>query len=116
MAADENDSRLLLSQELEAIRSKIVRGELVLFVGEQVSTLVTPENQSPSLDEWWQIVNHPSEASEAAEVEQVNTPVDPDGEVQLFNKETSTTQTETFFIIRSQIHCSLHRTLNLNII
>ena len=61
MAADENDSRLLLSQELEAIRSKIVRGELVLFVGEQVSTLVTPENQSPSLDEWWQIVNHSSE-------------------------------------------------------
>ena len=61
MAADENYSRLLLSQGLEAIRSKIVRGELVLFVGEQLSTLVTPENQSPSLDDWWQIVNHPSE-------------------------------------------------------
>ncbi|XP_044172268.1 uncharacterized protein LOC122956648 [Acropora millepora] len=61
MAADENDSRLLLSQELEAIRSKIVREELVLFVGEQLSTLATPENQSPSLDDWWQIVNHPSE-------------------------------------------------------
>ena len=27
-------------------------------------------------------------ASEAAEVEQVNKPVDPDGEVQLFNKQT----------------------------
>ena len=38
------------------------------------------------------------QASEAAEVEQVNTPVDPDGEVQLFNKETSTTQTETFLL------------------
>ena len=63
VAADENDSRLRLSQELEAIRSKIVRGELVLFVGEQVSTLVTPENQSPSLDEWWQIVNHPFEVN-----------------------------------------------------
>ena len=61
MAADENDFRLLLSQELEAIRSKIVRGELVLFVGEQLSTLVTPENQSPSLDDWWRIVNHPPE-------------------------------------------------------
>ena len=61
MAADENDSRLLLSQELEAIRSKIVREELVLFVGEELSTLVTPENQSPSLDDWWQIVTHPSE-------------------------------------------------------
>ncbi|XP_015774992.1 PREDICTED: uncharacterized protein LOC107353184 [Acropora digitifera] len=60
VAADENDSRLRLSQELEAIRSKIVRGELVLFVGEQLSTLVTPENQSPSLDDWWQIVTHPS--------------------------------------------------------
>ena len=61
MAADENDSRLLLSQELEATRSKIVREELVLFVGEQLSTFATPENQSPSLDDWWQIVNHPSE-------------------------------------------------------
>ncbi|XP_067026413.1 uncharacterized protein [Acropora muricata] len=61
MAADENDFRLLLSQELEAIRPKIVRGELVLFVGEQLSTLVTPENQSPSLDDWWRIVNHPPE-------------------------------------------------------
>ena len=55
------------------------------------------------------------QVSEAAEAEQVNTPVDPDGEVQLFNKQTSTTQIETI-TIRSQIHCSLHRTLNLNII
>ncbi|XP_044172563.1 uncharacterized protein LOC114963820 isoform X2 [Acropora millepora] len=61
MAADKKDPRLLLSKELEAIRSKIVREELVLFVGEQLSTLVTPENQIPSLDDWWQIVNHPSE-------------------------------------------------------
>ena len=53
------------------------------------------------------------QVSEAAEAEQVNTPVDPDGEVQLFNKQTSTAQIETI-IIRSQIHCSLHRTLNLN--
>ena len=63
VAADENDSRLRLSQELEAIRSKIVRGELVLFVGEQVSSLVTPENESPSLDDWWQIVTHPSKVN-----------------------------------------------------
>ena len=61
MAADKKDPRLLLSKELEAIRSKIVREELVLFVGEQLSTLITPENQSPSLDDWWQNVNHPSE-------------------------------------------------------
>ena len=58
MPSDGNDVRLLLSQELEAIRSKIVAEELVLFVGEQVSTLVTPENPSPSLDYWSQIVNH----------------------------------------------------------
>ncbi|XP_068731509.1 uncharacterized protein [Montipora capricornis] len=60
MPSDGNDVRLLLSQELEAIRSKIVAEELVLFVGEQVSTLVTPENPTPSLDDWpWsQIVNH----------------------------------------------------------
>ena len=38
------------------------------------------------------------QASEAAEVRQVNTPVDPDGEVQLFNKQTSTTQIETFLL------------------
>ena len=61
MAAHENDSRSRLSQELEAIRSKIVEEELVLFVGEQLSTLVTPENQNPSLDDWWQIVHHPCE-------------------------------------------------------
>ena len=36
--------------------------------------------------------------SEAAEAEQVNTPVDPDGEVQLFNKQTSTTQIETLLL------------------
>ena len=46
------------------------------------------------------------QVSEAAEAKQVNTLVDPDGEVQLCNKQTSTTQ----------IDCSLHRTLNLNII
>ena len=56
------------------------------------------------------------QVSEAAEAEQVNTPVDPDGEVQLFNKETSTTQRQTFFVTRSQILCSLHITLNLSII
>ena len=55
------------------------------------------------------------QVSEAVEAEQVNTPVDPDGEVQLFNEQTSTTQIETI-IIRSQIHCRVHRTLNLNII
>ena len=58
MAADETDVRLLLSQELQAIRSKIVAGNLVLFVGEQVSTLVTPDRLHPSLDDWWQVVNH----------------------------------------------------------
>lgn len=44
-----------------------------------------------------------------------NTPVDPDGEVQLFNEvQSSATQIEVKTITRSQIHCSLHRTLNLN--
>lgn len=38
MEKQKSDVRLLLSEELEAIRSKIVKGELVLFVGEQVST------------------------------------------------------------------------------
>lgn len=50
--------RLKLSTELETIRSKIANGTLVLFVGEQVSTLVSPDNPCPSLDDWWQIVNH----------------------------------------------------------
>lgn len=58
MAGSQTDVRLLLSQELQAIRSKIVSGELVLFVGEQVSALVTPDNQQPSLDDWWQVVKH----------------------------------------------------------
>lgn len=58
MAAGDTDVRLLLSQELQAIRSKIVAGNLVLFVGEQVSTLVTPDRPHPSLDDWWQVVNH----------------------------------------------------------
>ena len=61
MAADKKDPHFLLRQELQAIRSKICEGELVLFVGEQLSTLVTPKNEKPSLDDWWQIVNHPSE-------------------------------------------------------
>ena len=38
------------------------------------------------------------QASEAAEAEHRNTPVDSDGEVQLFNKPTSTTQIETRLI------------------
>lgn len=59
MATQKLDVRLLLSEELKAIRSKIVDGTLVLFVGEQVSTLVSPENPRPSLDDWWQVVNHP---------------------------------------------------------
>ncbi|XP_044174421.1 uncharacterized protein LOC122958076 [Acropora millepora] len=58
MAADKKDPHFLLRQELQAIRSKICEGELVLFVGEQLSTLVTPKNEKPSLDDWWQIVNH----------------------------------------------------------
>ena len=53
------DVRIKLSNSLEDIRSKIVEGSLVLFVGEQVSALVTPENPCPSLDDWWQIINHP---------------------------------------------------------
>jgi len=52
------DVRLLLSQELQDIRSKIVAGKLVLFVGEQVSTLVSPDKPRPSLDDWWRVVNH----------------------------------------------------------
>ena len=38
------------------------------------------------------------QASEAAEAEQVNKSVDPVGEVQLFNKQSSTTQIETFLL------------------
>ena len=38
------------------------------------------------------------QVSEAVEAEQVNTPVDPDGEVQLFNEQTSTTQIETLLL------------------
>ena len=58
MEKQESDVRLLLSEELEAIRSKIVKGELVLFVGEQVSTLVSTDKHDPSLDDWWQILNN----------------------------------------------------------
>lgn len=57
MATDQTDVRLLLSQELKDIRSKIEAGELVLFVGEQVSILVTSDKPRPSLDDWWQVVN-----------------------------------------------------------
>ena len=39
------------------------------------------------------------QVGEAAEAEQINTPVDPDGEVQLFNKQTSTTQIETLLLL-----------------
>lgn len=52
------DVRLKLSTQLETIRSKIAAGTLVLFVGEQASTLVSPNNPCPSLDDWWQCVNH----------------------------------------------------------
>lgn len=57
MASQPTDVRLLLSEELKDIRSKIVDGKLVLFVGEQVSALVSPENPRPSLDDWWKIVD-----------------------------------------------------------
>ena len=30
---------------------------LVLFVGEQASTLASRENPYPSLDDWWQVIN-----------------------------------------------------------
>ena len=58
MTAQNSDVRLLMSEELKAIRSKIVEGTVVLFVGEQVSTLVSPENPRPSLDDWWHFINH----------------------------------------------------------
>lgn len=58
MASQQTDVKLRLSEELKDIRSKIVEGKLVLFVGEQVSTLVSPDNPRPSLDDWWQVVNH----------------------------------------------------------
>lgn len=58
MASQPTDVRLRLSEELKAIRSKIEEGKLVLFVGEQVSTLVSPENPRPSLDDWWKIVDY----------------------------------------------------------
>ena len=38
------------------------------------------------------------QVSEVVEAEQVNTPVDPDGEVQLFKEQTSTTQRETLLL------------------
>ena len=38
------------------------------------------------------------QVSEVVEAEQVNTPVDPDGEVQLFKEQTSTTQIETLLL------------------
>lgn len=59
MGTEHDDVRLLLSQELKDIRSKIVEGKLVLFVGEQASILVTPVQLRPSLDDWWHLVNHP---------------------------------------------------------
>ena len=49
--------RLQLSTHLETIRSKIARGMLVLFVGEQASALTSPDNPYPSLDDWWQVIN-----------------------------------------------------------
>ena len=55
-------------------------------------------------------------ASEGAGAERVNTPVDPDGEVQLFNEVQSSAtliEVKTFFISRSQTYYSLHRTLIL---
>ena len=58
MASQPADVRLLLSEELKAIRSKIEEEKLVLFVGEQISTLATPENPRPSLDDWWKIVDY----------------------------------------------------------
>ncbi|XP_073247828.1 uncharacterized protein [Porites lutea] len=58
MGTDHDDVHLLLSQELKDIRSKIVEGKLVLFVGEQASILVTPDQLRPSLDDWWHLVNH----------------------------------------------------------
>ena len=38
------DVRSLLSQELDVIRSKIVQEKLVLFIGEQMSTLASTED------------------------------------------------------------------------
>ena len=58
MEKQKSDVRLLLSEELKAIRSKVEEGKLVLFIGEQVSTLVSKDKCDPSLDDWWQIVNH----------------------------------------------------------
>lgn len=49
--------RLQLSIHLETIRSKIARGMLVLFVGEQASALTSTDNPYPSLDDWWQVIN-----------------------------------------------------------
>lgn len=49
--------RLKLATQLENIRSKIASGTLVLFLGEQASTLASPDNPYPSLDDWWQLIN-----------------------------------------------------------
>ena len=42
------------------------------------------------------------QASEAAEAEQVNTPVDPDGELQLFNKHADLNKTSRTFTSKLQ--------------
>ena len=51
------------------------------------------------------------QVSEAAEAEQVNTPVDPDSEVQLFNKQSSTTWIETILLfVHKYSETSIKRT------
>lgn len=52
------DVRCLLSEELDVIRSKIVQEKLVLFIGEQMSTLASTGDPRPSLDDWWKTVSH----------------------------------------------------------
>ena len=52
------DVRSLLSEELDVIRSKIVQEKLVLFIGEQMSTLASTGDPRPSLDDWWKTVRH----------------------------------------------------------
>ena len=59
----ESESRQALSRELENLRSSIQNGQLVLFVGEQMSVLSARKSSKPtcSIDDWWEVVDNGSE-------------------------------------------------------
>ena len=57
----ESNSRKALSRELDCIRSSIKDGNLVLFIGEQVSILGTRNESACSVDDWWEIIGDGTE-------------------------------------------------------